>query len=234
MGLAPVLRPHFAQYIASVTAGSLSGKIRGWDVVNECIAEDGSGYRDCLWTDNLTISYVGLAACFQHAKAADKKAVLFLNDYNLEFGQIQGSVGNSLSWRKSLLKQGIPLEGLGSQTHVQTSLAAGAIRACVKDLSSLGLPIHISEFDVSTPKTVTAMTPAIQAKREGLVAETVEAFQSLPVSQRYAFTTWGLRDTDSFISRNRPDGTLDQSPVFLDGDGNPNANMKAFIGAIRR
>jgi endo-1,4-beta-xylanase len=219
----------FAKYIASV-AGPLSGKIRGWDVVNECISEDGSGYRDCLWADNLTISYVGLA--FQHAKAADPKAVLFLNDYNLESNPRKRR--QFLVLAESLLKQGIPLEGLGSQTHVQTSLAAGAIQACVKDLASLGLPVHISEFDVSIPKTVTVMTPAIQAKREGLVAEAVEAFESLPVNQRYAFTTWGLRDSDSFISRNRRDGTPDQSPVFLDEAGNPNANMRAFIGAIRR
>ena len=123
----------YAKYIAGV-AGPLSGKMRGWDVVNECIAEDGSGYRDCLWTDNLTISYVGLA--FQHAKAADKKAVLFLNDYNLESNPRKRR--QFLVLAESLLKQGIPLEGLGSQTHVQTSLAAGAVRACIKDLSSLG------------------------------------------------------------------------------------------------
>ena len=78
------------------------------------------------------------------------------------------------------------------------------------------------------------MTPDIRAKRESLVAETVEAFESLPANQRYAFTTWGLRDSDSFVSRNRREGTPEQSPVFLDEAGNPNANFKAFIGAIRR
>jgi endo-1,4-beta-xylanase len=228
-GSRPRFEAAFAKYIASV-AGPLSGKIRGWDVVNECIAEDGSGYRDCLWTDNLTISYVGLA--FQHAKAADKKAVLFLNDYNLESNPRKRR--QFLVLAESLLKQGIPLEGLGSQTHIHTDLAPGAVRACIQDLASLGLPIHISEFDVSTPKTVAVMTPAIQVQRERLVVETVEAFESLPVNQRYAFTTWGLRDSDSFTNHNQRPGAPVQSPVFFDDAGNPNANMKAFIGAIHR
>jgi endo-1,4-beta-xylanase len=166
---------------------------------------------------------------FRHAKAADPKAVLFLNDYNLESNPRKRR--QFLILAEGLLKQGVPLEGLGSQTHVQTSLDAGAIRACIKDLSSLGLPVHISEFDISTPKSVTVMTPALKAKKASLVAEAVEAFENLPAGQRYAFTTWGLRDSDSFISHSRPD---DQSPVLFDDAGNPNANMKAFLGAIRR
>jgi endo-1,4-beta-xylanase len=219
----------YAQYIAGV-AGHFSGKLRGWDVVNECIAEDGVGYRECLWTENLTISYVGLA--FQHARAADRKAVLFLNDYNLESNPRKRR--QFLTLAESLLKQGVPLGGLGSQTHVQTSLPKGAIRACIKELSGLGLPIHISEFDVSTPKSISVMTPDLAAKKASLVEEAAEAFLALPASQRYGFTTWGLRDGDSFINRSRSEGALEQSPVFLDTAGIPNANMQAFLAAILR
>ena len=55
----------------------------GWDVVNEPIAEEGEGLRECLWSRNLgQTAYITRA--FEHAAEADPSGARLLNDYNLE------------------------------------------------------------------------------------------------------------------------------------------------------
>jgi endo-1,4-beta-xylanase len=218
----------YGKYISDVVS-RYRGRIRSWDVVNECVARK-IGYRDCIWSQNLSTAYIGLA--FQYAKAADRGAILFLNDHSLESNPRKRR--QFIILVESLLKQGIPLDGIGSQTHIETSLPSGALRACLKDLSSCGLPIHVSEFDVSIPKSATGMTPELLAKRASLIAEAADAYQSLPASQRYGFTTWGLRDSDCFDNRSLPVGAPPRTSVFLNDEGRPNAGMKAFVDAIRR
>ena len=72
----------YRDYVTGVV-GRYAGKVVGWDVVNEAIADDGSGIRmRNAWAANLGVDYIRLA--FEHARAADPGAVLFLNDYNLE------------------------------------------------------------------------------------------------------------------------------------------------------
>src|SRR5271155_2981089 len=87
--------------------------------------------------------------CFpcQRAHAADRDAVLFLNDYNLESNPKKRATFMGLA--EALLKAGAPLMGVGTQTHVNADLAPGAITAAVRDLASLGLKVRISEMDVS-------------------------------------------------------------------------------------
>ena len=57
------------------------GKIQQWDVVNEVFEEDGSP-RNSIWPRDLGPSYI--ADAFRWAHAADPKAKLFGNDYNVE------------------------------------------------------------------------------------------------------------------------------------------------------
>ena len=81
-----VPRPRFAaeydRYISSF-AGRYRGQMAGWDVVNEPVAEDGDGLRDCHWSRALGMDGYMVRA-FEQAHAADPDAVLFLNEYNLE------------------------------------------------------------------------------------------------------------------------------------------------------
>ena len=55
--------------------------ILAWDVVNEAIADDGSGFKDgAPWYPKLP-DYVDKA--FTYARSADPDALLFYNDYNV-------------------------------------------------------------------------------------------------------------------------------------------------------
>lgn len=225
----------YRNYILAV-AGRYQGRVVGWDVVNEAVAEDGDGYRDCLWRKNLGMDYSALA--FHHAREADPTVPLFLNDYNLENNPKKRATFLRLA--EDLLKAGAPLGGLGTQTHVAFDMPQGAIRAAIRDLAALGLPIHVSELDVTTRgegvKARLDMTPVSErlARQARVVGEAADAFMSLPAHQRYAFTVWGLRDKDSWLRHQPKAGDGSDRPLLFDDAGQPKPAARALVEAVSR
>jgi endo-1,4-beta-xylanase len=222
----------YDRYVSTV-AGRYRGRMVGWDVVNEAVAEDGDGLRDCIYARRLgPEAYIVRA--FEQARAADPDAVLFLNDYNLENNPRKGATFLKLVER--LLKQGAPLGGIGTQSHLDIDIPAGRIAAFLRDAASLGLPIHVSELDFSMRADGPLDTRSLAEKRARQVArvgELAEAFMALPARQRFAFTTWGLRDTDSWLLRDGKDDGRD-SPLLLDARGRANPAYEAVAEAFTR
>ena len=218
----------YRNYILAV-AGRYKGRVVSWDVVNEPVGDDGEGggYRDCLWSRNLGMDYV--AEAFRYARDADPQAVLFLNDYNLETKPKKRR--DFLRLAETVLKAGAPLQGIGTQTHLTIDLAPGMIRTAMKDLASLGLPIHVSELDVSTRGGFHAMSARLDLQAR-LVGETVDAFMALPAKQRFAMTIWGVRDKDSWLRRppNAGDGT--DRPLLFDDAGRPKPAAQRFVQGV--
>ena len=145
-GLSPAeYRQQFDTYIATV-AGRYAGRVRGWDVINEAVAENGEGLRQHHWAQNLgEIDH--MVRAFEQAKQADPNAVLFINDYNLENHPKKGATFLNLVER--MLSRGVPIGGIGTQCHVSVDLPRGALTDSMRDIASLGLPVHVSEFDCS-------------------------------------------------------------------------------------
>jgi len=135
----------YDRYIQTV-AGRYRGRATGWDVVNEAVAEDGNGLRTCLWSDAFGQDGYIIRA-FEQAKLADPDAVLFLNDYNLENLPTKGATFLRLVER--LLKAGVPIGGLGTQSHLDIEIPAGQTAAFFREAAQFGLPIHVSELDAS-------------------------------------------------------------------------------------
>jgi endo-1,4-beta-xylanase len=227
-GNRPAFENAYRNYIAAV-AGRYRGRAVSWDVVNEAVNDDDTGsYRECLWSRNLGMAYI--PAAFHLARAADQRALLFLNDYNLERNPRKRR--GFLRLAESLLKAGAPLQGLGAQTHIGIDLAPGMVTAAMRDLASLGLPIHVSELDVSTRirrfDVSNAQDRSLRQAR--LVHETVEAFMALPPSQRFAVTTWGVRDKDSWLQHPPNPPGVDR-PLLFDDEGRPKQAAAAFVAA---
>ncbi len=219
----------YRAYVTTV-AGRYRGKVTGWDAVNEPLSDDGA-LRDCRWRRNLGDGYIRLA--FLHAREADPAAPLFLNDYDLETRPAKRAAFLRLA--EGLLKAGAPLTGVGTQTHVNAALEPGAIKAAVADLASLGLPVHVSEFDVSVKVGQLAALRAegLEQRQAALAAETVEAVMRLPQRQRYGITLWGARDRDSWLRRPPEDrGLIRDRPLLFDDNGRPKAAARAFAGAL--
>ncbi|MFJ6023342.1 endo-1,4-beta-xylanase [Brevundimonas sp. NPDC092305] len=223
----------FDRYIAAAV-GRYRGRMAGWDVVNEPVAEDGNGLRDCHWSRVLGQDGYMIRA-FQQAKAADPDAVLFLNEYNLENNPVKGATFLRLVER--LLKLGAPISGIGTQSHLDIEIPAGRITAFMRDAASLGLPIHVSELDGSLFRWERGVDLRPRSERRAQQAarmgELAEAFFALPDAQRYAFTTWGLRDIDSWLLRPEGRNLPDDSPVLLNAEGRANPGYAAVVRAAR-
>ncbi|MFI4975659.1 MAG: endo-1,4-beta-xylanase [Caulobacterales bacterium] len=221
-------RDAFANYVAAVV-GRYRGQAVGWDVVNEPIVDDGSAWRDSLWAQKLG-AFEHMRLAFQLARQADPGAVLFLNDYNLE--RLPKKRATFMRLAEQLLKAGAPLNGLGTQTHVNADLAPGQITAAIKDLASLGLAIRVSEMDVSIVRArglLTSDDDLIQ-RQAALYVEAADAFSSLPARQRFDFTFWGLRDPESWLVRENASDT----PLPFDAESHPKPLIGAWEAALRR
>lgn len=214
----------YRDYVTGVV-GRYAGKLAGWDVVNEAIADDGSGIRRRnAWAANLGDDYIRLA--FEHARLADPGAVLFLNDYNLE--QIPQKRRDFLKLAEALLRAGAPLGGLGTQTHIPADLPAGAITQTVRELAALGLPVHVSELDVSLNRAKAGGD--LRGRQARLVGEAVEAVMALPERQRFGITLWGARDRDSWLNRSGRGG---DAPLLFDDAGRAKSMAAALVAAVR-
>lgn len=221
----------YDRYIAAV-AGRYRGKVVSWDVVNEAVAEDGDGLRDCHWSQALGQDGYIIRA-FEQARAADPDAVLFLNDYNLENNPVKGATFLKLVER--LLKAGVPVGGIGTQSHLDIEIPAGRITAFMRQAAQFGLPIHVSELDASR-RSDGAFDPRSarqkQDQQTARVTELAEAYLALPERQRFAFTVWGLRDSDSWLTRDARTGSGD-SPLLFDAAGAPTTMFDAVAAAFR-
>ncbi len=221
----------YDRYISAV-AGRYRGKVAGWDVVNEAVAEDGNGLRHCHWSQALGQDGYIIRA-FEQAKAADPEAILFLNDYNLENNPAKGATFLRLVER--LLKAGAPIGGIGTQSHLDIEIPAGQITTFMREAAQFGLPIHVSELDASLrgEGRIDTRSRARRIEQQtARVAELADAFVALPPAQRYAFTVWGLRDTDSWLRRDARDDGQD-SPLLFDADGGANPMIEAVAAAVR-
>lgn len=231
-GLSPAdFRRKFDDYIATV-AGRYRGKVRGWDVVNEAVAEDGNGLRAHHWSEALgKIDH--MVRAFEQARLADAEAVLFINDYNLENNPAKGDTFLRLVER--LLKAGAPVGGIGSQSHLDIEIREGQIGRFIQQAAQFGLPIHISELDASLKREggmpdVRTVSKKISQQTDR-VKELTESFYALPANQRYALTLWGVRDTDSWLRRPPHDDGKD-SPLAFEASGQPTAMGRAIADSL--
>ena len=183
----------FDHYIQSV-AGRYAGRAKGWDVVNEPIADDGTSLRESLWSRNLGQDGHFIRA-FEQAKQADPNAVLLVNEYDLENKPVKRA--SFLKLVEAMLKRGVPIGGIGNQSHIAVGLAPGEITEAMRDVASLGLPVHVSEFDCSMQVGHLDFRSDAEKRlaQVRLYHEAIEAYMALPARQQYGFTLWGVTAT---------------------------------------
>ena len=96
----------------STVVGRYKGKVKGWDVVNEAIMEDGS-YRRSPFYEILGEEFIPLA--FQYAHEADPDAELYYNDYNM---WAEGKRNTVVKLIGELRKRGLRIDAVGMQSHM--------------------------------------------------------------------------------------------------------------------
>lgn len=128
--------------------GRYRGKIHGWDVVNEAIADDGS-LRDSLWLKIIGEDYIVKA--FQFAQEADPSAELYYNDYGLEEARKREG---ALKLLKKLQAAGVKITGVGLQGHYGIHYPQmSEIETTIRSYAELNLKVMITELDVNVLPT---------------------------------------------------------------------------------
>ncbi len=136
--LAQILKQHIFTEV-----GHFRGKIWQWDVVNEPFNEDGT-LRATMWYNALGPNYIADALRWAHE--ADPHAKLFLNDYNIEWiGPKSDGMYNLV---KSLKAQGVPIDGVGFETHLGLQYGLPDMQPNLQRFADLGLDVDITEMDV--------------------------------------------------------------------------------------
>lgn len=181
--------------------GRYKGKIASWDVVNEAIADDGT-YRQSKWFKIIGEEFIEKA--FEFAHKADPKAELYYNDYALWRPAKREGV---IKMIKRLQAKNIPIHGVNEQGHYYlTRPSIGELDATIKDLSKLGIPISISELDLSVLPRIDNLTgdiadhavynPAYDPYKQGLPDSLITKF-----SKRYGQIFKVFKDNSSVIKR---------------------------------
>jgi endo-1,4-beta-xylanase len=193
------------------TVTHYAGKVKAWDVVNESMADGASGLRTSantpasnatdrfFWSDYLGRDYALKA--FQYAKAADPNAVLFINDYNLEYNSAK--LDSLINFVAELKSKGAQIDGIGTQMHMNINTSKSGIDNMFQKLAATGLKIRVSELDVRiNPNNTPGFSPtaALFATQADMYKYVVQSFlKNVPASQRYGITIWGVNDGGSWI-----------------------------------
>ena len=138
-----VLKARMKSHISTVV-GHFKGRIRGWDVVNEAILEDGS-YRKSKFYEILGEEFIPLA--FQYAQEADPNVELYYNDYNEWYPGRRETVVRLIN---TLKERGIRIDAIGMQGHVgMDSPSIAEYEEGILAYTSAGVNVMVTEFDLS-------------------------------------------------------------------------------------
>jgi len=119
------------------TAKHYKGRFAEYDLNNEMI--HGNYYADKLG-DGITLEMANWVL------KGDKNAKLWLNDYDILTGN---RLADYLEHIRELLKEGVPIAGLGVQGHLHgDSFSGEKLKESLDSLVQFGLPIRITEFNM--------------------------------------------------------------------------------------
>jgi len=197
--------------------------------------QDRHGFRKGIWwaTASGAEGPEWLDPFFHHARKAFPSAKLVINEFGIELaeGWQRRKRDYFLRWLTAAVRRGVPIDGVGLQSH----LIAGkpydreGMRAFLKAVDRLGLPVHVTELDADE-----RLLPASwsRADKDAYLAGMVEEYlrDVARLSTLAEVTWWGLRSDLNFISRLRPD--LDARPTPYDPAGQPVPLYEAAVRAL--
>lgn len=236
-----VLKQRMKDHITTIVT-RYKGRIKGWDVVNEAILEDGS-YRKSKFYEILGEEFIPLA--FQYAHEADPDAELYYNDYAMNMlGKREGVV----KLVSSLKEKGIRIDAVGMQGHMGMDYPdINEFEQSIVAFAGTGVKVMVTEWDMSALPTV---------KQSANISDTV-AYQkmlnpypeTLPDSVSKAWnnrmkqffglfekhadvisrvTAWGVSDSDSWKNDFPVKGRHDY-PLLFDRNYQPKPFVKEIM-----
>ena len=222
-----VLLQRLKDHITTVVS-RYRGTIYAWDVANEVISDKPGEYlRPSPWLRICGEEFI--AKAFQWAHEADPDAQLFYNDYN-EISPVKRAKIYRLV--KGLKEAGVPIHGVGLQGHwAVNEPSEGQLDSTLRQLSSLGLPLQVTELDISVyakehdarARLAQDADMSFSATREAAQREVyVRTFKALMKYRKHisGVTFWNISDRDSWLDNFPVKGRKDY-PLLFDANLKP-------------
>jgi endo-1,4-beta-xylanase len=238
-----VLIERMRKHIHTVV-GRYKGKIKGWDVVNEAI-EDNGEWRKSKFYKIIGPDFVKLA--FQFAHEADPKAELYYNDYSMA---LEGRRNGVVNMVKELQRQGVKIDGIGMQGHIGMDYPSiQDFEKSILTFAGLGMKVMITELDLSALPTpqgnrganiadMAAYNEKINPFKNGITPEAEAAWENRYLDFFKLFlkhkdkitrvTLWGVSDAGSWKNNFPVRGRTDY-PLFFDRQYNPKKIVQLVI-----
>jgi endo-1,4-beta-xylanase len=229
--------------------GRYRGRIKGWDVVNEALNEDGT-IRRSPWSTIIGDDFI--AKAFEFAREADPGAELYYNDYSLE-NPAKRSGGVALI--KRLQDAGVPVKAVGLQGHQKMNWPSVEQEdSTIAAFAALGVRVNITELDVDVLPAATPSRGAEVSMRSEQQARLNPFPSALPdsvqqaLARRYAelfavylrhrdvidrVTFWGVRDGDSWLNDWPVRGRANY-PLLFDRAGRSKPAFDAVVRLARQ
>lgn len=224
-----VLIERMKNHITTVVS-RYKGRIKGWDVVNEAILDDGS-WRKSKFYEIIGEEFIPLA--FQFAHEADPDAELYYNDYN-EWHT--GKRNTTIALVKSLREKGIKIDAVGMQGHIGMDYPSlDEYKTTINAYDSAGIKVMVTELDLSalpSPRpNIGANISDTEAYNKEMNPYTEKLSDSIAAAWNKRFaeffdlfisnsnkikrvTMWGVTDTDSWKNDFPMKGRTDYPLLF--------------------
>jgi len=192
------------------------GRIKGWDVVNEAVNDDGT-FRETPYYNIIGPEYFELA--FKFAHAADPDAELYLNDYSMAKPAKRETYCRLI---KDLKAKGCRIDAIGMQSHNGTdypdlteyeksidAFAATGVKVQITelDLNMLPNPASFGGADISQrfdyEKAMNPYADGLTKKGKKLFEQRYLAFFGIyerHKSQISRVTLWGVSDKNTWLN----------------------------------
>ncbi|HUI35113.1 MAG TPA: endo-1,4-beta-xylanase [Stellaceae bacterium] len=232
-----VLERHVAE-----TCGHFAGRAQSWDVVNEAIliaSPRPDKLRPHVFLDKIGPEYLDIS--YRTARAADPKALLVYNEFDIEMEK-----PDQLEKRRVMFelidgfqKRGVPLDAIGLQSHLfyedMEHFDEKAFSRFLDEIASRGLQIMVTELDC-----VDNGAPSDIAARDAAVASVYRRYLDVALAHQAVTSviTWGVSDRMSWIvsvgdpRTKRPDGQRPR-PLPFDADMQPKPVYWAMVDALK-
>jgi len=239
------IQQHLRDYIFAVV--QRYPEVYAWDVVNE-VASDTQNAANPYRTDSLwyaAYSHGGLNGAdyvrdaFTFANQArtsigknSSNMKLMLNDYNTE---LPGKRANVMQIVQALVNEGVPIDGVGHQFHLQLGADVTQVTAALTAVENISSTLvnHVTELDVSiyadpgTCYSQQAIPPcladyganppqSVLSQQATLYRALFNAFDRPSVQ---SVSLWGLADNHTWL--NTYPVTRTNRPLLFDTAGNP-------------
>ncbi|MDR0866561.1 MAG: endo-1,4-beta-xylanase [Candidatus Symbiothrix sp.] len=223
------------------------GKIKGWDVVNEAILDDGS-WRESKFYQIIGEDFIKLA--FEFARAADPDCELYYNDYSMAN---EGKRNGVVKMIQKIQEAGVKVDGIGMQGHCTLNFPdLNEFEKSLLAFSELGCQVNITELDLTVlpgyDPSVGADVAASQEYQQTLnpYAEGLPEEVANQLSARYTdlfklflkhhdkidrVTLWGITDDASWRNDWPIKGRTDYALLF-DRNHQPKPVVKELIKLV--